>query len=51
MDPEKKVELGLVLGSRQGRVWVQRKKDTEGMATVELDHSAKVVASTGQCHV
>ena len=48
MDPGKQVVLGLVLGSKQGML--VRKKDTEGMATVDSAHSAKVVVGTGQCH-
>lgn len=48
MDLEKKVEPGLVLGSKQDMV--ERKKDTEGMVTVGSDRSAKAVVSIGQYH-
>lgn len=47
-DPEKKVELDLVLGSNQGMK--VRKKDSEGMVTVGADHSAMVVVNIAQYH-
>ena len=49
MVPEQEVELGSVLGSKQGRLLDGKdRKDSEGRATVGSDHSAKVVVSTGQ---
>jgi hypothetical protein len=47
-EKELELELDLVLGSNQGMTVC--KKDSGGMATVEPDHSAKVVVSTDQCH-
>ena len=48
MDPEQEVDLGSVLGSKQGRL--SDRKDRDGTATVGSDHSAKVVVSTGPYH-
>ncbi len=47
MVPEKQ-ELGLVQGSKQDMA--ARRKDSEGIATVGLDRSAKAVGSIGQYH-
>lgn len=48
MVPEREVDLGSVLGSKQGNL--SDRKDMDGTATVGLDHSADVVVCTGRCH-
>jgi hypothetical protein len=45
---ETKVELELVLGSRQDMV--EQSKDTEGTVSVGSDRSTKAVVSIGQYH-
>jgi hypothetical protein len=47
--PEEEVEVDLVLGSKLDMA--VGKTDTEDKVTVDSDRSARVVVSTGQCHV